>query len=138
MSPHHFHGVVLDTYAWVEYFAGTSQGKRVAEIVEESRERITPATVISELTEKNLKEGFVESEIDEMVDFIAMQTRVYPCDLEVARKAGELNFAMKKKVKGWGMLDSLNYAVAVLLGCAFVTGDPHFASLDRDDVIFLR
>lgn len=128
----------MDTYAWVEYFAGTDQGKRVAEILEENRERITPATVISELTEKNLKEGFTESEIDEMVSFIASQTRVYSCDLEVAQKAGELNFAMKKKVKGWGMMDSLNYAVAVVLGCAFVTGDPHFEHLDRNDVILLR
>ncbi len=74
----------------------------MAEILEESRERITPATVISELTEKNLKEGFAESEIDEMVSFIASQTRVYSCDLEVARKAGGAQLCNEKEGEGRG------------------------------------
>lgn len=133
-----FVGHVFDTHAWVDYLAGGAASKKVARLLNNpSGRRVTPATAVAELTEKLLREGIEQSKIQDAIRFIESKTEIYPCDEQVAYRAGELNFAQKKKVKGWGMLDSLNYAVASVLGCKFVTGDPHFKEFGKE-VIFLR
>lgn len=131
-------GHVFDTYAWVDYLAGGEGARKVAGLLDGPSGRlVTPATAVAELTERLLREGTEQSRIRQVIKFIGSRTEIYPCDEQVARRAGELNFEQKKKVKGWGMLDSLNYAVAAVLGCAFVTGDPHFKGFGKD-VVFLR
>ena len=133
-----FAGHVFDTYAWVDYLAGGRGAKKVAELLDNpSGKLVTPATAVAELTERLLREGIDKSKIQQVIKFIGSKTEIYACDEEVAVRAGELNFAQKKKVKDWGMLDSLNYAIASVLHCIFVTGDPHFKDFKRD-VIFLR
>lgn len=132
-----FAGHVFDTHAWVDYLAGSRGAKKVAEFLDKpSGQLVTPATAVAELTERLLREGIDQSKIQQVIKFIGSKTEIYPCDERVAYRAGELNFAQKKKAKDWGMLDSLNYAVANVLGCIFVTGDPHFKDF-RKDVIFL-
>lgn len=133
-----FAGHVFDTHAWIDYLAGDKGAKKVAELLDRPAGKlVTPATAIAELTERLLREEIEQSKIHHVIKFIGSKTEIYPCDEQVARRAGELNFDQKKKVKGWGMLDSLNYAVASVLHCIFVTGDPHFAEFKKD-VIFLR
>lgn len=130
-------GHVFDTYAWIDYLAGGAAAKKIADLLNSSGRLVTPSTAISELTEKLLREEVEQEKILQVIKFIGSKTEIYPCDEEVAYRAGELNFAQKKKMKGWGMLDSLNYAVAKNLNCVFVTGDPHFEHLSND-VVFLR
>ncbi|MEW6604048.1 MAG: PIN domain-containing protein [Thermoproteota archaeon] len=133
-----FAGHVLDTYAWVDYLAGDGGANKVAELLDNPHGKlVTPATAVAELTERLLREGIDKSKIQQVIKFIGSKSEIYPCDEEVAFRAGELNFAQKKKAKDWGMLDSLNYAVANVLRCRFVTGDPHFRDFKRD-VVFLR
>lgn len=132
-----FNGHVLDTHAWIDYLAGDRGARKVAELLASpSGKLITPATVIAELTERLLRDGIEKSKIQQVIKFIGSKTEIYPCDEQVAYQAGEINFTNKKNIRGWGMLDSLNYAVANILQCIFVTGDPHFK--DKNDVIFLR
>lgn len=130
------YGVVFDTYAWIDYISGGRHAKKVSDLLEDSQnQKVTPATVIAELTERLLREGIDQSKIEQILYFVKSRTKVYPCDPEVAFHAGQINFQEKKKVKDWGMLDSLNYAVARILDYSFVTGDPHFKG--KNDVIFL-
>jgi predicted nucleic acid-binding protein len=126
------------TYAWVDYVAGGAAAKKVADLLDNPTGKlVTPATAVTELTERLLREGIEPNKIQQVIKFIGSKTEIYPCDEEVAYRAGELNFNQKKKVKDWGMLDSLNYAVAKMLHCIFVTGDPHFGGFKKE-VIFLR
>jgi predicted nucleic acid-binding protein len=67
--------------------------------------------------------------------FITRKTMVVPCDEKIAYRAGEINFTQKKENQRLGMLDSLNYAVANVMQCQFVTDDPHFK--DFADVIWI-
>ncbi|HEX7032900.1 MAG TPA: PIN domain-containing protein [Nitrososphaera sp.] len=132
-------GVVFDTYAWVEYIGKGRHSDRVGEILNNTHylQKVTPATVIAELRDRLLRDNTEESRIDQMIRFIAYKTRIYPCDLQVAYIASQISYEQKhnRKVKDWGMLDSLNYAVAQILNCLFVTGDPHFKNMN--DVLFL-
>lgn len=132
-----YEGLVFDTFAWVEYIADGKHAKKVSDLLVDTghRQKITPATVMAELTEKLLREGADQLKIKQAVEFIASKTMIVQCDEQIACRAGEINHAQKQKIKDWGMLDSLNYAVAKILNCQFVTGDPHFRGFK--DVIWL-
>jgi hypothetical protein len=43
---------------------------------------------------------------------------------------------MKKKIKGWGLADSIVYATGLIKGAEIVTGDTHFKNLKN--VIFIK
>jgi predicted nucleic acid-binding protein len=49
--------------------------------------------------------------------------------------AGELNFERKKRVKGWGMADSIILATARRAGSRIVTGDSHFRDLTEETIM---
>jgi predicted nucleic acid-binding protein len=122
--------VVLDSFAWIEYFDGTSAGERVQNFLETGRVT-TPAIVVAELSEKHRR---LNREFGPKYDFIRARTSIVPLEEELARTAGELNFERKKKVKGWGMADSIILATARRSGSKVVTGDPHFKDLPEETI----
>jgi predicted nucleic acid-binding protein len=129
-------GFVFDTYAWIEYIANSKHAKKVADLLKNARhKKVTPATVIAELTEKLFREGSDRSQIQQIINFIANKTLIVQCDSGVAFRAGEISYTQKMKMRDWGMLDSLNYAVARILNYKFVTGDPHFKGFK--DVVWI-
>jgi hypothetical protein len=108
--------------------AGDPGAKKVAGLLNRRQQSsvrlVTPTTAVPEMTETLLREGAEQSTIQQVIiRFIASGTKIYPCDAELAYRAGELNFEQKKKAKGWGILDSINYTVVFVLGCASVTGE---------------
>jgi predicted nucleic acid-binding protein len=108
--------VILDTFAWIEYFNGTSAGEKVRGVLETGLV-VTPAIVVAELSEKHRR---LNREFGPKYDFV---------------KARELNFERKKKVKGWGMADSIILATARRAGSRIVTGDPHFRDLTEETIM---
>jgi len=123
--------VVLDTFAWIEYFNGTSAGEKVQDFLETGL-ALTPAIVIAELSEKHKR---LNREFGPKYDFVKARTSVVPLEEELARVAGELNFERKKRVKGWGMADSIVLATARRSGSRIVTGDPHFRDLTEEAIM---
>jgi len=129
---------VIDTFAWVEYLMGSRAGARARERIESSG-AMTPSVAFLELTEWYLREIEAgrrkESEMQEQLSFVATSSEVVPLDETLARRAGELDFLMKKRIRGWPIADSIIYATAKSRSAEVVTGDPHFRGLD--DVFFL-
>lgn len=110
----------MDSFAWFEYFAGSSAGMRVSQLLSSRRELATPASCLSELKRKRIRQGRSwQSEIE----FIRSKSRVVPLSEVIALRAGdvlELHFA-----------DALVYATALELGGTLLTGDPHFKGLPQ-------
>lgn len=129
---------VIDTYAWVEYLRGSRQGKGAQPFIE-GKNAYTPSVVLAELTKWYLREleggRRRQEEMSGHLSFVESATVVVPLDGRLAREAGELDFAMKKRVKGWPLADSIIYATAKSMGAKVVSGDPHFRGLE--DVEFL-
>jgi predicted nucleic acid-binding protein len=123
--------VVLDSFAWIEYFNGTSAGEKVQNFLETGR-AVTPAIVVAELSEKHKR---LNRDFGPKYDFVKARTSIVPFEEELARVAGELNFERKKKVKGWGMADSIILATARRAGSRIVTGDPHFRDLTEETIM---
>jgi len=122
---------VLDSFAWIEYFNGTTAGEKVQRFLETGRV-LTPAIVVAELSEKHKR---LNREFGPKYDFVKARTSVVPLEEELARVAGELNFERKKRVKGWGMADSIVLATARQSKSMIVTGDPHFKDLTEETVL---
>lgn len=129
---------VIDTFAWVEYLLGSKLGHAARKYIEGSS-AITPSIVLAELKKWYLKElesgRRTEREMRSHLSFVESRTRVVPLDAQLAMRAGETDFLMKKRIKDWPIVDSIIYATANAQASKVVTGDPHFRQLE--EVVYL-
>jgi len=125
MDPGLRESYVIDSFAWFEYFAGSTAGAK-ARLFIESGKSLTPTIVIAELTEKYRREKMVFAPDR---DFILGKTRLISLDSGIAEKAGIINRERKKAVKCWGLADSIVLATAREHDAKIVTGDEHFRDL---------
>ncbi len=58
------------------------------------------------------------------------KTKIINLNPMLAKEAGKLNFENKKKIRDFGMADSIILATAKLVGAKVVTGDEHFKTLN--------
>ena len=117
---------VIDSYAWVEYFKGSKQGETAKEFIE-SKRAATSVITIAELSEKYDREG---KRFDEDFSFMIAQTKIIKLNTELALLAGKINNENKRKIKNWGMADSIILATAKMNEAKVVTGDEHFRNLN--------
>jgi predicted nucleic acid-binding protein len=130
---------VIDAYAWIEYFRASKAGE-VAKKYIESKESATPTIVVSEISRKLLREIELGNETQEgrlkRLEFIRATSRIVDLDFEIAAEAGKIDVDMKKKVKGWGLADSIILCTARNVKGNVVTGDEHFRGLE--ETIFIK
>jgi len=120
---------VIDSYAWVEYFRGTYSDQRAREFIERGS-AATSAITLAELQEKYLREKWDSFETD--LKFITTKTTLIPVDRRISLLAGQINHQnKKKKVKDWGMADSIILATAKISSAKVVTGDTHFKDVSE-------
>jgi predicted nucleic acid-binding protein len=119
---------VIDSFAWIEYFAGSKSGAEAKQLIEAGRS-ITPTIVIAELAEKYRREKMTFAQD---LDFITGKTRIIPLDLTIAEKAGSISPERKRTIKRWGLADSIVLATARQYGVRVLTGDEHFRDLAHD------
>jgi predicted nucleic acid-binding protein len=117
--------IVIDSWAWIEYFRGSEAGKKVDELFKGAR-LITPSIVIAEIAFKYAKE---KVDFAKRFEFIRTYSRVHPLDERLALLAGATNFQRRKKIKDWGIADSIVLSTAHAFGAQVLTGDPHFSDL---------
>jgi len=121
---------IIDSYAWIEYFMGTEAGRRVKSIVEGLEEKMTPTICLAEVYRKTLRaEGEEMAEAQRV--FIKERSALTPLTEEIAVKAAMINVEMKRKIKGWGLADSIVYATGIVKKAKIVTGDDHFKDLEN-------
>jgi predicted nucleic acid-binding protein len=124
---------VIDSFAWFEYFLGSESGKRIVDHIERGGV-LTPTVVVAELSEKYAR---IDLDFKEKLKFIGFRSTLVPLDERIAEYAGRLSVERKKKVKRWGMIDSVILATARLNKCRVVTGDEHFRDL-RTEVLMIK
>jgi len=122
---------VIDSYAWLEYFMGTVAGEKAREIIESSEhEKLTPTICLSEIYAKILKvEGLERAEFQRV--FIKMRSALVPLNEEIAVDSAKIDIEIKRKIKGWGLADSIVLSTARLKKAKVVTGDEHFKDLEE-------
>ncbi|MAH47806.1 hypothetical protein CMI37_18435 [Candidatus Pacearchaeota archaeon] len=123
--------MLLDSYAWIEFFQGSERGEKVWNILN-SIECCTSIVSISEIIEWCLRNNI---DYKDRISRIKKMSKILSLDEQIVLLAGRINFYNKKKIKNWGMLDSLIYATARLYGLKVLTGDKHFFGLEDVEML---
>lgn len=130
---------VIDAYAWIEYFRASKPGE-IAKKYIESEDSATPTIVVSEISRKLLSEIELGNETREgrlkRLEFMRATSQIIDLNFEIAADAGEIDLDMKKKVKGWGLADSIILCTARNAKGNVITGDEHFRNLE--ETVFIR
>ena len=111
--------LVVDTFAWIEYFAGNPAYK---DAVEKST-LITPSVVGAEITRAFIRKGIPDKTIQKQLAIIKNMSLVADLEFEHAEAGGKL-----AETHGLHFSDALIYSFASK-DRLFLTGDRHFERL---------
>ena len=111
---------VVDSSAWLEYFADSDQASRFAPAIEDSANLLVPVITLFEVFKKVLRE---RGENDALQIASMMQTgRMVDLDSSLAMEAARHPLPLA---------DSLIYATAMRFNATLWTQDEHFKGLPR-------
>lgn len=123
--------VLIDSWAWTEFFAGTKTGEKVKTcVMDENQEIIISSINLAEIYRIALSR-FDESTAEKRRRSMLSRCFLIPVDEEIAVMGAKL-----RQQRDWGLADALIYATAVREGAKVMTGDPHFKGLK--ETIFLE
>ncbi|MBI2110042.1 PIN domain-containing protein [Candidatus Woesearchaeota archaeon] len=123
--------IVFDTFAWMEYFLGSEKGKKVGKYLND--EVITPTIVLLELSYRADAKGW---NLMEHLNFIKLNSAIYPIDEDFILAFGKLYNETKRKVPTIGIVDIIVLMTAIKEKAMVLTGDTHFKNMPK--VIFLE
>jgi predicted nucleic acid-binding protein len=121
---------IVDTYAWVEYFRGTSKGKSIKDKIE-SRDNMTPTVVLAELKRKFTE--WQRQDFQDRLEFIRDNSQIIDLDERTAILAGEIR--AQKPVPNMGLVDCVLLALSRIYSVKVLTGDEHFRKLSEAEFI---
>lgn len=113
---------LVDSSAWLEYFAAGPQAGRFAGVIEDVEQLLVPTIVLLEVTRRVMQEG----DEDAALQIAAMlhQGRIVPLDTGIALSAANLGVAHKLP-----LADSIIYAIAKQHAATIWTLDADFSDL---------
>ncbi len=127
--------IVVDTYAWIEYFRGTSMGLKVKEYLARADYVYTPTIVLAEIARKYIREGISIDVVEERLGIVKELSAIIGIDSRIALESGKayielVNLAKTKQLKKTpGLGDAIILATARVLEARILTGDEHFKYL---------
>ena len=120
--------VLIDSWAWIEYFKGTSQGQKAKKYVEGEEEIIVSSINITEVYTFLLRNK--SEEASKLIEFLFQTSFVVALDTEIALIA-----AKNKYEKKFGIADAIVLATAKQHNAKIVTGDDDFKK--ENNVIYM-
>lgn len=122
--------VLIDSWAWIEYFQGSETGRRVRDFLEDDEGLIVSSINISEVYRWILR-FYDEKAAEAKREAIKERFIVVDVDETIAVEAAKI-----KHKFGWGLGDSIVYATARQLKAEVLTGYSDFK--EREGVILLE
>lgn len=120
--------ITFDSWAWIEYFAGSELGNSVRRYIESEEQIYTPSISFMEIKSKYIHEG---KPFEERLKFMEERSSVVDIDKEIAIEAATL-----KASEGLPSIDALVYACARRSKTKLLTADSHFEKIGGAE--FLR
>jgi predicted nucleic acid-binding protein len=119
--------MLLDSFAWMEYFMGTYKGEKVKRFVEDNLQLYTSPIVIAEIYSKSLR---TDGNAQERTDFIMKRCAIVAIDEKIAIEAAKIHAENKVKTPDFGLADAIIFASARSRNMKVLTGDPHFKNFN--------
>ena len=121
--------VLVDSWAWIEYFKGTHLATKAKDIIESSQKILLSTINVSEIYHFLLKNRPPEAE--KLIKFVLNSSFVIPLDSSTALKAAKIKY--DKKI---GLADAIVMATAEENNAMILTGDEDFK--DIKNVIYIK
>ena len=122
--------VLIDSWAWIEYFKGSKVGEKARKYIEGKEKAIISAINIAEVYRWILR--FYDEKIaKEKINVMKERCFIIPVDEEIAIMAAKIRH--KEKL---GLGDAIIYATAKKENAFILTGDDDFR--DKENVIFIE
>ncbi len=118
---------LLDSSAWIEYFAGTHAGEKIKEVVEKE-EVVTCILSIAEISDKFSRE---KERFDKFLEFIKNTSSIANITLLSCSGAGKLKAERRAAKKEFGLVDAIIYLTAKENSSIFVTKDGDFEGMEN-------
>jgi len=115
--------MMLDSFAWMEYFMGTPKGEKVKKLVDDDLQLYTSPIVVAEIYSKSLR---TDGKAQERTDFIIKRCAVVALDVKIAIEAAKIHAENRVKISDFGLADAIILASARSRKIKVLTGDPHF------------
>lgn len=116
--------IVFDSYAWFEYFFGTSKGQKVRGYIDNSKEIIvTPAHVFYEVKNKLIREN---KPFNDWIRFMSERSLSEPFTATIAINAVDVRLKYSLKTS-----DAFIYATAMEKKSKLLTGDQQLKNLPQ-------
>ena len=113
---------LVDSSAWLEYFAGTRNAELVADAVEAVDQLLVPSVVVLEVTRRVMRQRGEDAALQ--VAAVMHQGTIVPLDGALALGAAQLGVA-----RTLSLVDSIIYASARQFGATIWTFDAEFEDL---------
>ena len=119
--------ILLDTYAWIEYFKGSAKGKKVQNFLK-NEEILTPSIALVELSCKAFKEDW---DFVKCLEFIKTKSLIVDLNEEIIINIGKVYCEMRKEKPHFSLPDSIILCSAIIEKAKILTGDKHFKGLNE-------
>nr|WP_278465387.1 PIN domain-containing protein [Sulfolobus islandicus] len=132
--------LVMDSYAWIEFFLGSDKGKKVFEILSSADEILTPDLVLAEIGRKYIREGIDEKAVIERLKFMEENSVILCINSELSVEGAMAYIELLSKAKSEGkskpsLTDSVFLAISRKYTAKIVTRDEIFKGMN--EVIFI-
>lgn len=121
--------VLIDSWAWIEYWKGGKEARMAAEHVEGTEEAVVSALNVAEVYFWVLK-YYGEEIANQKIGTLRRRCHTVAPDSEIAISAAKL-----KAAHGLGLADSFVLATARISHAKIITGDPDMKNFK--DVVFI-
>ena len=123
--------ILLDTWAWIEYFKGSEKGNKIKSIIE-NRQIYTSAISIAEISK-----WFCQNKEDIKIGIQQLKENSIIIDLEepILIESGRQYVELRKIKKDIGLIDVIIYTTAILHDLNVITNDNDFKGLPKVDFI---
>ena len=124
---------IIDSWAWIEYFIGSKDGLMLKRLLDNKNYKfITMECTLSELQSYCLR---TNNDFNHIYNAIKKNSIILPVLQEHWLEAAKIKNEVRKKVKDFGLVDSILVAKQNEFKCKIVSGDKHFK--DMKNVIYI-
>ncbi len=121
--------VLIDSWAWIEYFKGSKAGAKARKVIDNDEEAIISAINLAEVYRWTLQ-FYDEKTADEKIGTMRKRCFVIPVNDEIAIESAKLKHELR-----FGLGDAIILSTARGENAEVLTGDPDFK--DLENVIYI-
>lgn len=124
---------IMDSYAWIEYFIGSSKGEIIKSMILDDKNKfLTVECCLAEIKGWSLRN---QDDFDRLFRIIRANSGIVSVLEHDWTLAGQERFDQRKTQKDFGLIDAVILIKQKEFNCKVISGDKHFKNLKN--IIFL-